>query len=278
MFIVPNRSRAVAATLLLALSFALWGRHAAERHDPGPHPPGLEVQRTSPAVVYSTMNALRMMWIGSSLLLPMGAPGVAPAAVAWSMNATQRSAVERGDIVVMAERRVTSADDRVSATLAAVRVAATPDAVFAVLTDCAAAPEWMPHLVECRVVETDRLRSSELIAHRVHYGWFAPRIDYVFRAHLQDRRRIVFENVSGDLVENDGTWALEQATDGVSTIVTYRVRTRPRFYVPQWLSRRAVRSELPDMLRALRRRAETAPRAAPTATNTDTHTATPAGV
>ena len=121
----------------------------------------------------------------------------------------------------------------------------------------------MPHLVECRVLETDATQGSELIAHRVHYGWFAPRIDYVFRARWRDRSRIAFENVSGDLAQNDGAWALETAADGASTIVTYTVRTRPKFYVPQWLYRRAVRAELPAMLRALRQRAEATSRDSP---------------
>jgi Polyketide cyclase / dehydrase and lipid transport len=106
----------------------------------------------------------------------------------------------------------------------------------------------------------DAARATELIAHRVHYGWFAPRIDYVFRVQLRDRRSISFANVSGDLAQNDGAWELETAADGVSTIVTYAVRTRPKFYVPQWLYRRAVRAELPAMLRALRERAESTPR------------------
>ncbi len=214
------------------------------------------MQRTPPAVVYSGMAAARWRWIGSSAVLLLTAPSIAPGTGAWSMTAMQRSAVERGEIVVIADRRGAADGEAAGATLAALKVAASPDTVFDVLTDCASATEWMPHLVECRVVESDSARASELVAHRVNYGWFAPRIDYVFRADLRDRRRIVFENVSGDLAENDGIWALEPAIDGVSTIVTYRARTRPRFYVPQWLYRRAVRAELPNLLRALRRRAD----------------------
>jgi ribosome-associated toxin RatA of RatAB toxin-antitoxin module len=201
------------------------------------------------------MVHLRLLGFGFSVLVALGASVAAPAA-AWPMTPAQRAAVERGEIVVVAERRAARSDQPVAATLAALKVAATPDAVFAVLTDCAAAPAWMPHLVECRILETDATGTSELIAHRVHYGWFAPRIDYVFRVLLRDRRSITFENVSGDLAQNDGIWALETAADGTSTIVTYTVRTRPKFYVPQWLYRRAVRAELPGMLRALRQRAE----------------------
>jgi ribosome-associated toxin RatA of RatAB toxin-antitoxin module len=205
------------------------------------------------------MVGLRLLGFGFTVLVALGSSVAAPAA-AWPMTPAQRAAVEQGEIVVVADRRAARSDQPVAATSAALKVAATPDAVFAVLTDCAAAPAWMPHLVECRILEADATGASELIAHRVHYGWFAPRIDYVFRVQLRDRRSITFENVSGDLAQNDGIWALETAADGTSTIVTYTVRTRPKFYVPQWLYRRAVRAELPGMLRALRQRAELAPR------------------
>jgi ribosome-associated toxin RatA of RatAB toxin-antitoxin module len=214
------------------------------------------------------MAGRRLLGFGLAALVALGsavaasaaaAPAVAASTAAWPLTPAQRAAVERGDIVVVAERRAARSDQPVAATLAALKVAATPDAVFDVLTDCAAAPAWMPHLVECRILEADAAGTSELIAHRVHYGWFAPRIDYVFRVQLRDRRRITFENVSGDLAQNDGVWALEAAADGTSTIVTYTVSTRPKFYVPQWLYRRAVRAELPGMLRALRQRAESAP-------------------
>jgi uncharacterized membrane protein len=218
-------------------------------------------------VVYSIMACARFLGFGGLAFLAL-CPSVAAAAPAWSMTPAQRAAVERGEVVVVADRRAARNDQPVAATLAALRVAAPPDTVFAVLTDCAAAPAWMPHLVECRVLEADAAQASELIAHRVHYGWFAPRIDYVFRVQLRERRSISFENVSGDLAQNDGAWALETAADGVSTIVTYTVRTRPKFYVPQWLYRRAVRAELPDMLRALRTRAESTPQASPRRTGT----------
>jgi ribosome-associated toxin RatA of RatAB toxin-antitoxin module len=204
------------------------------------------------------MAGRRLLGFCFTALVALASSVAAPAA-AWPLTPARRAAVERGEIVVVAERRAARSDQPVAATLAALKVAATPDTVFAVLTDCAAAPAWMPHLVECRILEADATGTSELIAHRVHYGWFAPRIDYVFRVQLRDRRRIAFENVSGDLAQNDGVWALEAAADGTSTIVTYTVSTRPKFYVPQWLYRRAVRAELPDMLRALRQRAESAP-------------------
>lgn len=201
------------------------------------------------------MSNLPAWWLAASLLTTiLFAPP--SGAAAWPLDATQRAAVERGEIVVIAARDDAPGGRGAATARAALRIAAVPDTVFGVMTDCDNAARWVPRMVSCQVLAVDAARSVERIAHRFDYGWYAPQIDYVFRARYEGRRRIVFENVSGDLDENDGAWELEHAADGVSTIVTYTVRTKPKFYVPQWLCLRGVRTEIPAMLQALRARAE----------------------
>jgi ribosome-associated toxin RatA of RatAB toxin-antitoxin module len=194
-------------------------------------------------------------WLAASLLAAMTLARPAGAA-AWPLDATQRAAVERGEILVIAARDDAPGGRGAATARAALRIAAPPDKVFDVMTDCASAARWVPRMLSCEVIESDPARSMELIAHRVDYGWYAPRIDYVFRARYEGRRRIAFDHVSGDLEANDGAWELERAADGVSTVVTYTVRTKPAFYLPQWLYLRGVQAEIPALLRALRARAE----------------------
>lgn len=191
--------------------------------------------------------------LGLTAALAFGTPA---GAAAWSLSAAQRAAIERREIVVVADRTAATDGRGTVVARAAVRIAAAPDTVFAIMTDCLSATTWVPHLVSCRVLQSDPGTATDLIEHRVDYGWFVPRIDYVFRARHTDRRRIAFENVSGDLDENEGVWDLEPIADGQATIVTYTVRTRPKFKVPQWLYRRGVQAEIPGLLDALRKRAE----------------------
>jgi uncharacterized protein YndB with AHSA1/START domain len=189
----------------------------------------------------------------------LGLPSAPACAAAWPLAPSQRAAVERGEIVIADDRDPKAGGLDAAIARAAVRIAAPPDRVFDVMTDCTAAPAWVPFMVRCQVLETTAGGAEQLIAHRVDYGWYAPRVDYVFRASYRDRREVRFANVSGDLLENDGLWSLELAADGVSTLVTYRVRVRPRFYLPQWLYRRGLRSEIPALLEALRKQAEAPP-------------------
>lgn len=179
----------------------------------------------------------------------------AAGADAWQLSEAQIAAVRAGEVVVVAVRERGAAGHRTATINAAVLVRAPIEAVFKVMTDCPAAASWVPHLVSCAVLEADVQGGWEVIAHEVDYGWFAPRVRYAFRATYTDARSIRFEHVSGDFETNEGMWSLRPTDSGTATLVTYRVRSRPRMYVPNWLYERSIRAEIPALLKALRERA-----------------------
>lgn len=130
--------------------------------------------------------------------------------------------------------------------------------IWDIMIDCDRAPEFVPRLRSCRVLYQSG--HTEIIEHRVALSSLLPAVTYTFRAHYQDLKRIDFTMVSGDLREFEGSWILEQVNDGQQTIVVYSVYMDPGFLVPQWLVRRALRGELPDLLLALRNRVWELPR------------------
>jgi ribosome-associated toxin RatA of RatAB toxin-antitoxin module len=170
-------------------------------------------------------------------------------AASWPLTAGQLEALDRGEVLVEADvdRRKGRGDVR-----AAVRVTAPAAHVFAVMTDCAQALEFVPRMRKCVVRETAPDRSWQLIEHEIDYGWYLPATRYTFRAEYEQDRSVAFRHVSGDFRENEGLWELAPAGSGGATIVTYTVRIVPRFYVPQWLLRASLRRDLPELMRALR--------------------------
>jgi ribosome-associated toxin RatA of RatAB toxin-antitoxin module len=157
--------------------------------------------------------------------------------------------LKRGEVIVVAEvdRDRTGGDVH-----AAIEIAASPEQIFRRLTDCAEAMKFVPHLEHCEVLESAPDGSWQIVEHRVDHGWFAPRARYIFRAEYESFRRIRFSNVSGDLRENRGTWEFLPSEDGNSTLVTYNAHIVPRNYVPRWLLRSALRSDLPALMKGLR--------------------------
>jgi hypothetical protein len=143
---------------------------------------------------------------------------------------------------------------------AAVRIRATADVIWNVMTNCEDAPSFVPGLKRCRRLDGAPDGSWEIIEHEVKYSWLLPTVHYVFRADYQRPHRIDFHRVGGDLKDQEGTWRLEEWADASATIVEYEVYLDPGFWVPEALVRHTLRRDLPAVLRALRDRVESSMR------------------
>jgi hypothetical protein len=157
--------------------------------------------------------------------------------------------LEQGGVLIRPEP---AADGRGGAVSAALLVDAPADLVFAALSRCRDALAYMPKLNYCRDWPADD--GSRMVEHEVDFGWYAPRLRYVFRADLEPGRRIVFRQVSGDFRVNEGIWELRPSGD--RTLVLYRARMEAPSFIPGWLARATLTREFPRMLSELRRLCE----------------------
>jgi len=124
------------------------------------------------------------------------------------------------------------------------------------MTRCEDAMRYVPHIRLCRVRDQAPDNSWQLVEHEIDFGWYAPRIKYVFRADLVAERRIDFRQVAGDFKANQGSWEIEPAADGSHTLLLYRAYIDPPGYMPNWLVRSTFRREMPQMLADLRKLCE----------------------
>ena len=142
---------------------------------------------------------------------------------------------------------------------AAIRIDAPAPVIFRMMTRCEDAMQYVPHMRLCRVRDQAPDNSWQLVEHEIDFGWYAPRIKYVFRADLVPDRRIDFRQISGDFKAYEGSWQLEPTEDGSHTLLLYRAYIDPPGFIPNWLARSSFRREMPQMLSDLRRLCEAAP-------------------
>jgi ribosome-associated toxin RatA of RatAB toxin-antitoxin module len=140
---------------------------------------------------------------------------------------------------------------------AAVLIEAPPSVVFQLMSRCTDALQYVPHLRVCRVRDSAHDGSWQLVEHEVDFGWYAPRVKYVFRADFVTDQSINFRQVTGDFKANQGLWEFESLEGGARTLVRYRAYIDPPTFVPNWLARSTFKREMPQMLSDLRRRCET---------------------
>jgi uncharacterized membrane protein len=195
--------------------------------------------------------SLAAQWTAAVLGLGLVCAGGARAAD-FELTLAETQRVEKDEIVIRASL---DANARRGTVRAAMLIDAPPALVFQTMTRCANAVRYVPHLRLCRVRERAADLSWELVEQEIDFGWYAPRLRYVFRADIAADRSITFRQVSGDFKANEGIWEFEPAP-GERTLLRYRVYIDPPGYVPNWLARSTFKRELPQMLADLRRLCE----------------------
>jgi ribosome-associated toxin RatA of RatAB toxin-antitoxin module len=167
----------------------------------------------------------------------------------WVADPSIQQRLASGEVVVASVIDPAHSRGRVRA---AVRIDASPEAVFAVVTDCREALAFVPGLKHCRLIDHAPDGSWQDVEHDVRYSWLLPSVRYVFRASYERPSRIDFHRISGDLKEEEGTWLLTRTADGAGTVVEYEVYLDPGFWIPRALVTRSLRKDIPAVLTGLR--------------------------
>jgi hypothetical protein len=147
-------------------------------------------------------------------------------------------------------------NDQGASASATIRIHATREVLWRILTSCAEALQIVPGLKVCTVEETGPDATWQRIHQVVDYSWYAPRVSYEVRANYVKPEHIAFEKVSGDSIRLRGSWNVD--SDGEYSVAHYELEFTPGFWVPHWYMRFALQRDLPKMLRALRGHAESA--------------------
>jgi len=188
-------------------------------------------------------------WMAAVAGLGLAFPGAAARAADFELSPVEVQRIEKDEIVIRASL---DASARRGTVRAAMLIDAPPAVVYASMTRCTDAFKYVPHLRVCRFREVAPDSSWALVEQEIDFGWYAPRLRYVFRADLVTDQSISFRQVSGDFKANEGRWELEPA-EVDRTLLRYRVYIDPPGYVPNWLARSTFKRELPQMLTDLRR-------------------------
>jgi ribosome-associated toxin RatA of RatAB toxin-antitoxin module len=195
-------------------------------------------------------TAKRWTAAGALLALTLSA-GAGGADFELTAAETQRIAARQ--IVIRASL---DAGQRRGTIRAAIGIDAAPAVVFQMMTRCADALQFVPHLRVCRLREQAADGSWMLIEQEIDFGWYTPRVKYVFRADLLPDRRITFKQVSGDFKAYEGIWEFEPGETAQHTLLRYRAYVDPPGFIPNWLARSTFKREMPQMLIDLRKRCE----------------------
>ncbi len=91
----------------------------------------------------------------------------------------EEDAAQHGDIDVAVKLDAAEQSGSANAT---VRIHASRQVVWSLITSCTEAVGLVPGLVSCEVLETAPDRSWQRIRHVLNYSWYVPKLTYEIRA------------------------------------------------------------------------------------------------
>lgn len=100
-------------------------------------------------------------------------------------------------------------------------IAAPISIVWAVLIDCDTAPQHVPGMQSCKVLEQDRAGLWDIREHRVKLPWFPLVLRNVVRSDYEPLTRLRYQKARPDGQRLDGEWRLTPINGGASTRIVY---------------------------------------------------------
>ncbi len=143
---------------------------------------------------------------------------------------------------------------------AATLVDARPETIWAILSDCESAPEYLDSVQSCELVETLNGGHTQVFRQRAKLRWFMPSFEHEFRLDYEPYTRIRVTRVSGPFERLDGVWWLVQESPERTRII-YRLDIEPGPLIPRFMLSRPLRRDVLNAMRAVRELSETRIRA-----------------
>ena len=149
-----------------------------------------------------------------------------------------------GEVVLLEARDV----GRGGAAHARALVRADARAVWRVITSCEDAFVYVDGLQRCEILEDTGRRVT--VHQVIDKSWLLPRQDFVFESLREPFREIHVRLLEGNLDALEGHWTFRPVAEG--TVVDYEVRVEPSFPAPDFLVRRNISRDMPDLLACVR--------------------------
>ena len=120
--------------------------------------------------------------------------------------------------------------------------------IWATLTDCRLAADFIPHFESCRIIEKDPAGRWD-VRENVSNPPFLPRNRTLIRSDYRAPNGFTYRLVSGDMRRSEGSWELIPQAGG--TLLRYSALVEPLVAVPSFLIIPAIKNDVAEMIRKL---------------------------
>ena len=165
------------------------------------------------------------------------------------LNEKQIKQLENGKPIVSVKKH-RDENGKTAKVYSMIIIDAPPEQIWAVLTDCQRAPDYVPGLKSCEILERSPDGTWEIRRH-VNNSKLLPKITSEFRNDFTYPHKVTFTRTGGDLTRNQGEWLLSPIEGTAKTLVTYNCTLAAKTVIPDSMVRKSIRKKIPKVMRAL---------------------------
>ncbi|NTV66499.1 MAG: cyclase [Chlorobaculum sp.] len=154
-------------------------------------------------------------------------------------------------------------DNGITGVVGKVYINASRKNVWAAITDYNNQKNFVPKLIDSGLISDNG--SEQVMFEKGKTGYFLFRKTVYIKLSIRGEylQRLSFRQIEGDFKVYEGYWLLERALDGKGTILTFKAKIKPDFFAPAMFVRKVQENDLPMVLAAMKKRAESAEASSP---------------
>ena len=169
------------------------------------------------------------------------------------IDKTAKQRLQHGEILI----NLTHLPDDVVGVSSIIHINATPAKIWETLTNYNNLSRYLPKVVASKLIER---KGNEVILDQTgKTGIFIFEKNVHFRLKITEEypNKISFEQIEGDFDLYRGAWLLETSHTMQGTVLSYNAEIKPHFFAPPILVSFVQRQDLPGILTAHKKKAET---------------------
>jgi ribosome-associated toxin RatA of RatAB toxin-antitoxin module len=157
-----------------------------------------------------------------------------------------------GEVIV----NTTALDDGVTGVTGKIFIDAPPEYIWQTITDYDNQKHFVPKVIDSGMISDNGDEQVMFETGRTGVLFFRKTVYIKLRVRGEPLRRLAFQQLEGDFKVYRGEWLIENAPNGKGAMLTFRAEIKPGFFAPSYFVRNVQQKDLPMVLDAMKKRAE----------------------
>lgn len=166
--------------------------------------------------------------------------------------ATLRTSNEPDDITV----NISDLENGITGVVGKVKINASPERVWAAITDYNNQKHFVPKLIDSGLISDNGSEQIMFEKGRTGVLFFSKTVYIKMVIRGDYPKKLSFRQIEGDFKIYEGDWTIERSADGKGSVLTFRAMIKPDFFAPPMFVRKVQKQDLPMVLAAMKKRAE----------------------